>query len=177
MKEREGEKAGSGDRTPEVKHSLTTTNWLSQTNSRVFNVLFIPLAAQYKRPSVICATVMNRSTSSAKSKTCGHSRRHRRFVNRQGCLGVTPAVALCRSSTGASRVAGAGYCRGGAGQQEGPLSAELQLREAQEKKSIFLCNSRVLFTKATWKPRNLKQLDQNFEICPECPKNEINPEF
>lgn len=43
---------------------------------------------------------MNRSTSSAKSKTLGHSRHHRWFVNRHGCLGVMPEGACCRGSRG-----------------------------------------------------------------------------
>ena len=92
------ETSGTGGRTPEVKHSLSTTNWLSATNSRIFYVLFIPLAAEHKRASVICATLINRSTSSAKSRTRGHSRHHRRFLNRRGCLGAVPAAARCRNS-------------------------------------------------------------------------------
>ncbi|CAB1437220.1 unnamed protein product [Pleuronectes platessa] len=39
---------------------------------------------EHKWPSVICAALMNGSTSSAKSKTRGHGRHHRWFVNRQG---------------------------------------------------------------------------------------------
>lgn len=76
----------------------------------MFYVLVIPLAAQHRRPSVICAALMNRSTSSVESKTRGHGRHHCRLVNRQGCLGSVPAGACCRSSMGALRVAGAGYC-------------------------------------------------------------------
>lgn len=95
--ERHREKDKDRERTHAVKH---TTNWLSPTNSPVFYVLFIPLAAEHKRPSVIYAALMNRSTSSAKSKTRGHSPPSPLFVNRQGCLGVMPAGACYRSSKG-----------------------------------------------------------------------------
>ena len=115
--QKKGNLRGWGDerdrgRTPEVKHSLSAANWLSPANSRVFYVLFIPLATEHKRASVICATLINRSTSSAKSKTRGHSRHPRRFLNRRGRLGVAPAVACCRKQQEAWRVAEEGHCGG-----------------------------------------------------------------
>lgn len=121
--ESQREKDGDRERTPEVKHSLTTTNWLSPTNSCVFYVLFIPLATEYKQLSVICATLMNRSISSAKSETCGHRRRHRGFVNRRGCLGTVPAAARCRSSKGHRGWRGR-VTVGDAGRSEGLREAE-----------------------------------------------------
>lgn len=84
--------------TPKVKWSLAATNWLSLTNRPVFYVLVIPLTPEHKQPSVICAASVNRSTSSAKSKTRGHGRHHCWFVNHQGCLGILPAGACCQSS-------------------------------------------------------------------------------
>lgn len=68
--------------TPKVKWSPANTNWPSLTNGLVFYVLVIPRTPEHKRPSVVCAALMNRSTSSAKSKTRGHGRHHCWFVNR-----------------------------------------------------------------------------------------------
>lgn len=101
-RERE-KKRGTWERTPEIKHSLTATNCYSPNNSPMFYVLFIPLAAEHKRPSVICGALVNRGTSSAKSKTRGHDCHHHWFVNRQVCPGVTPAGAHCGSSRGHQR--------------------------------------------------------------------------
>lgn len=149
---KKGNLRGWGDewdrgRTPEVKHSLSTANWLSATNSRVFYVLFIPLAAEHKRASVICATLINKSTSSAKSKARGHSRHHRRFLNRRGCLGAVPAAARCRNSKRRG-----GWKRrvtvGDAGPSEGLKLREVAIRETT---SCFLY-LRWLYSSATTQP-------------------------
>lgn len=135
IREMREKREGQRERTPEVKHSLTTTNWLSPAKSPVFYVLFIPLAAEYKRPSVTCAALMN-NTSSAKSKTRGHGRHHHRFVNRQGRLGIMPAGACCQSSKGHRRWLG-WVTVGNAGQSEGLVSTEVRLREVAIRETSF----------------------------------------
>ena len=69
---------------PTIKRPLQPQTDAPTNSSPMFSALFFPLAAEHKWPSVICAALMNRSTSSAKSKTRGHGRHHRWFVNRQG---------------------------------------------------------------------------------------------
>ena len=89
----------------------------------MFYVLFFPLAAEHKWPSVICAALMNGSTSSAKSKTRGHGRHHRWFVNRQG---------VWASRQQGHTVEAAGGMEGGTDQCGGCVSREVQEKDRRE---------------------------------------------
>lgn len=105
------------DQNMEQRHNQAA--WVRRSNQHVLAVpdqhacvlyLSYPTPLQkHKQPSVFFAALMNRSTSSAKSKARGHGRHHCWFVKSPGVSGRRASGGMLSKQQGASRVAGADY--------------------------------------------------------------------